>query len=212
MNAQNRPVLHLASRSPRRLDLLQSVGLNPLKIDFPAVEEKNPVKISDFNDLSFLSDNAGQKLRAAWNALPTQNRTLGTLIAADTTVLFEKFVFGKPATPDEARRMLASLSGKTHRVATAVHIASFAAEKLTQESQLTVITKVTFCPLSTELIDWYVKTEEPMDKAGGYGIQAIGGSLVERIEGSYSNVVGLPLFETLSSLEKCSGRPWHEWC
>jgi len=110
-------------------------------------------------------------------------------------------VLGKPATTDEALRMLRRLCGRTHQVMTAVAVAG-AGERL-------VTAAVTFAPADEAALRWYVSTGEPMDKAGAYAVQGIGGFLVERIEGSHSAVVGLPLVETVALLRE-SGYllPW----
>ena len=121
-------------------------------------------------------------------------------IAADTVVVRDNQILGKPATPEEACTMLASLAGRAHDVVTGFCISGGG-----QSHVETVSTRVWFRPLSADIIARYVATGEPMDKAGAYGIQAGGGALVERIEGSYSNVVGLPLVETLAALASLGG-------
>jgi len=119
------------------------------------------------------------------------------VIAADTLVLIGDAVLGKPDTEAQARQMLKALSGKTHRVLTGYCICCNTAERSFSE---TVETKVTFKTLSDTEIDWYLNTDEPFDKAGAYAVQGLGSFLVKRIEGSYTNVVGLPVCEVMEYL------------
>jgi len=124
-------------------------------------------------------------------------------LGADTAVVVAGEALGKPESPDDARRMLRLLSGRSHLVLTAV-----ALEGAHRDACL-VETRVDFRGLSAREIDWYVGTGEPMDKAGGYGAQGIGSFLIRAVHGSYSNVVGLPLAETLSLLAEAQvPLPW----
>ncbi len=125
------------------------------------------------------------------------------MLAADTTVVLEGELLGKPTDGDHAARTLARLSGRAHQVLTAVALAGAAS------ADCVVTTTVEFRPLRSEEIAWYVATGEPLDKAGSYALQGIGGSLVRAVEGSVSNVIGLPLAETLELLAKVGFRlPW----
>lgn len=112
------------------------------------------------------------------------------ILAADTVVILDGELLGKPEDEDDAADMLRRLAGLTHQVLTGVAV--FDPERDLEETEV-VATDVTFGPMTDEEIDWYVGTEEPMDKAGAYAIQGLGALFVERIEGNYSNVVGLPL-------------------
>jgi septum formation protein len=125
------------------------------------------------------------------------------VLAADTAVVLGGDVLGKPVDADDARRMLRALSGTVHEVLTAVCVrrASDAAELDT-----VVATRVRFAPLSPGAIEWYVGTGEPLDKAGAYAIQGSGGAFVLSVDGSVSNVVGLPLAETAELLRR-AGHP-----
>ena len=114
----------------------------------------------------------------------------GIALGADTVVVIDGAVLGKPANAASARRMLRRLSGRSHRVITAVALCRAGGKAIGSAS---VVTTVKFKRLSAEEIEWYVGTGEPMDKAGGYGIQGRGGLFVSSIRGSYSNVVGLPI-------------------
>jgi septum formation protein len=121
------------------------------------------------------------------------------VLGADTIVVLDGEILGKPANSSEAVAMLSRLSGRSHLVITGICIILGQPE---MEGRECVETKVSMRQLSTVDIQGYVATGEPMDKAGGYGIQGIGGCLVQRIEGSYSNVVGLPLCETVQILRR----------
>jgi septum formation protein len=110
------------------------------------------------------------------------------VLGADTTVVIEDEIAGKPIDTEDARRMLRALSGKWHEVLTGVTL--LRGHKVLSD---VAVTRVKFSEMSESEIDWYVSTEEPMDKAGAYGIQGYASRFVERIEGSYSNVVGLPV-------------------
>lgn len=117
------------------------------------------------------------------------------VLAADTVVALGGVVFGKPADADDARRILAALSGKEHRVHTAVALVAGGYARVR-----VVTTRVRFRDLGAVDIEGYLETGEPFDKAGAYGIQGHGGALVDRVAGSYTNVIGLPLRETLALL------------
>jgi len=186
--------LVLASASPRRRALLEQLGI-PLRID-PAhldenVREGEPAE-------QYVLRLARQKAEAVHVRHPSD-----TVLAADTSVVLEGRILGKPRTAEEAVEMLRALSGRTHQVMTAVAVAGAGAR--------CVIASVTFAAASEAALRWYVSTGEPMDKAGGYAVQGIGGFLVERIDGSYSAVVGLPLVETLALLRDAGYiLPWEE--
>jgi len=125
------------------------------------------------------------------------------VLAADTIVALENIELGKPKDEDDARRMLLMLSGRHHLVFTGVAL-SHGGEVKT----LVVETGVYFKRLTPEMVEWYIASGEPFDKAGAYGIQGLAASFVEAIEGSYSNVVGLPLAETSTLLEWAGYAPW----
>ena len=184
--------LVLASASPRRRALLEQLGI-PLRID-PAHLDENvrPGEPAERYVLRL----AREKAEAVRGRHPD-----ATVLAADTSVVLDGAVLGKPASPDEAVEMLRRLSGRRHQVMTAVAVAG-TGERL-------VTAAVTFAPADEAALRWYVSTGEPMDKAGAYAVQGIGGFLVERIEGSHSAVVGLPLVETVALLRE-SGYvlPW----
>ena len=175
--------LTLASASPRRRELLAS-----LEFDFSIV-------IPEIDETPF----PGEQSRAYAERLASEKAHSidadGLVIAADTIVVKNGTVLGKPADKDAARRMLRSLSDASHEVITGVCLRD------TDRTVLfSVSTRVIFRPLSDQEIDAYVETGEPMDKAGAYGIQAGAAHMVRSIEGSYTNVVGLPLCELHESL------------
>lgn len=188
--------LLLASASPRRRELLGGLGLS-FEVVAPAVEEA--VRPAE-EPRRYVERLAGEKARAVASRHP------GCLaLAADTTVVLEGEILGKPADELDAARMLRSLSGRWHMVLTGVALAGPA------EGSCVVETRVCFRALTEEQIAWYIRTGEPMDKAGSYAIQGRGGAFVEAIEGSASNVVGLPLAETIALLEGAGvPMPWRE--
>jgi len=186
------PPLVLASSSPRRRALLEQLGI-PLRVEPPDVDESvRPAESA----ASYVLRMAREKAAAV------QDRHRGsTVLGADTSVVRDGEVLGKPGSTDEALAMLRSLAGRSHAVLTAVAVPG-AGETL-------VTAEVRFARASEQELRWYVETGEPLDKAGAYAVQGIGGFLVERIEGSVSAVVGLPLVETLALLRRAGYiLPW----
>ncbi len=167
----------LASGSPRRNELLTMLGLR-FTVEPPDVDE---TRHPDEEPAPYVERVA--RMKAAAVAGPGR-----VVIAADTTVVFDGHVIGKPAHPAEARAMLATLSGETHAVYTGVAVAADGVMSSTVERSL-----VTMLPLTDEEIAAYVDTGEPMDKAGAYALQGLGALFVESIEGSPTNVIGLPV-------------------
>jgi len=202
------PDLFLASASPRRKLLLQQCGLTfkviKTKTDESMVSGEKP------EDMVLRLSN--QKATQALNTL-TENRLYETstlvVIGSDTTVCVEKTdILGKPESVKEAYKMLSKISGKKHSVYTAYTILERSPLKKKGETQFmyyalskVVETKVTIKRLSRREIASYIKTKEPMDKAGAYAAQGMGMSFIEKIEGSYTNVVGLPMKELVEDLE-----------
>ena len=169
--------LILASGSPRRAELLRSAG-----IDFT-------VRVSDVDEKVLAGelprDYVVRLSREKAQAVAAEGELV---LGADTTVVMLNEILGKPANENDARRMLRLLSGKWHEVLTGVSLVN--GVKVTSD---VAVTRVKFSKLSEEETNWYVTSGEPMDKAGAYGIQGYAARFVERIEGSYSNVVGLPV-------------------
>lgn len=170
----------LASASPRRREILTDGGI--LHTVLPA----------DVDESVFegLEPRLMVQLLAAAKAAATATKCEGIVLGADTVVVLSGKVMGKPCDAEEAFSMLSALSGKTHSVYTGVAVLRTADGKLKTHLEET---KVTFRTLSADEIRAYIETGEPMDKAGAYGIQGRGGALVEKTEGDYLNVVGLPL-------------------
>jgi septum formation protein len=181
----------LASGSPRRRELLGHLGF-AFDIASPDVDE-TPRRGED--PTAYVSRLALAKV----TAVPAGNEVL--VIAADTTVEVDGVVFEKPVDGDDARRMLAALSNRTHRVHTGV-----AVRVGERSAHVVVTTDVTFVALTPAMIEWYVATGEPMDKAGAYALQGVGAVLVAAVHGSVSNVIGLPLAELLALAARV-GRP-----
>jgi septum formation protein len=189
------PTIVLVSASPRRRELLATAGYRTLVCPANAPED---LTHSDARAAAIAI--ARQKLdvlaQTAASAGPnTADLSCGPWLAADTMVVHQGVVLGKPAAVSEAKEMLERLSGSEHEVVTGVVVRLGDVER-----SLAVTTKVTFRPLSLQEIEKYVATQEPMDKAGAYGIQGVGGALVDSVFGSYTNVVGLPLAQTIGLL------------
>jgi len=176
-------MLVLASGSPRRKDLLNAAGYD-FHIVKPLVEEIEDASIP-IRELTALN----ARLKADAVAGDYRN---SVILAADTLVLLGETVFGKPVNRAEAERMLEELNGKTHHVFTAVVMLCPAAEKI---HSLTVTTEVTFHTLSREEMRLYHARIDPMDKAGAYAAQEHGELIIDRIAGSMTNVIGLPMDE-----------------
>ena len=195
-------VIYLASRSPRRRELLGQIGIRFEPLLFRDGARADPDTDESIRDGEKPGDYVvrvtQQKARAAWHRVTIRKglRRMPVL-AADTTVALGDAIYGKPRDRDDAMRMLKALSGTQHRVLTAVAVCMDERVELAVSDSI-----VTFGPLSDERIKAYVDSGEPFDKAGGYGIQGRAGAFVERIEGSYSGVMGLPLFETAALLRQ----------
>jgi septum formation protein len=183
--------LLLGSASPRRREILASLGL-PIRVAAADVDETH---LGGEAPLDYLARVTHAKLLAA-SRLPAAVGAGGVLVA-DTTVIVGDRVLGKPADLAEARAMLAALSGRVHRVCTRFAIAG---PERSERHAETTTTRVVFRNLSPEEIELYAATGEGRDKAGAYAIQGIGAFAVARIEGSYSNVVGLPACEVVAAL------------
>ena len=127
------------------------------------------------------------------------------ILGADTAVVVDGRILGKPQSPADARRMLTLLSGRSHGVLSGIALAG------THQSSRVVESQIEFRILSRREIDWYIRTGEPMDKAGAYGAQGVGSFLIQSVHGSFSNVIGLPLAETLLLLNRAGvSFPWSE--
>jgi septum formation protein len=180
--------LILGSKSPRRQELLAGMGFD-FEVRTKDTDEDFPESLAPKKVPVYLAE-----LKAM--ALFEELKKGEVLITSDTIVLLENEILGKPNSPENAKEMLLKLAAKSHEVITGVHLKS-----LEKSHSFSVSTKVFFKPLTMEMIDFYVENYKPFDKAGAYGIQEwIGFVGVERIEGSYFNVVGLPVAELWDAL------------
>ena len=186
-------MLYLASQSPRRRELLQQAGLafSVLNVDVP---EQRAVGESPQD---YVHRVARDKARAGLAQLTTDHRAHAVVLGADTEVVLDGEVFGKPKDADDAVAMLRRLSGRTHEVISAVWLVADE-----REQGDTCVSRVRFAKLDEPMIAAYVATSEPFGKAGAYAIQGRGATLIEHLEGSYSCVMGLPLFETVRVLKQ----------
>ncbi len=198
--------IYLASKSPRRRELLRQVG-----IEFELLSlRSDPARGIDVSEdvlpgeqaLDYVARVAREKGAFAWNVLHLRRMPLRPVLSADTTVTIDGEILGKPADPKEAVAMLERLSGRTHQVLTsiAVHYTGIV-------EQATQVSNVRFAALSPEAIRAYCATPEPYDKAGAYGIQGLAALFIEHIEGSHSGIMGLPVFETARLLQKAGIHP-----
>lgn len=183
--------LVLASASPRRQELLRSIGLEFSVVPADVDESHRPGETPE----QYVERVAHAKAMAVVGKLGFGATGEVAVLAADTTVEVDGEILAKPDDADDARRMLGRLSGRTHQVHTAVVV-----WRITGQHTVTVSTDVTFAALDEATIDWYLATGEHADKAGAYGIQGAAGALVSRVDGSASNVIGLPMAETVALL------------
>jgi septum formation protein len=177
--------LILASASPRRAEILRNAGfefeVRPAHVDetiLPNEQAQDYVK------------RLAETKAKAIAELASQQEGGGYVVGADTVVVIETQIFGKPADADDARRMLRHLSGKSHEVLTGMALLRAADRQVNTNVERT---RVEFLPLSEKDIEDYIATAEPFDKAGAYGIQGVGSRFISRIEGCYFNVMGLPV-------------------
>jgi septum formation protein len=180
----------LASKSPRRYELLKQLGLdfdvNPSDVEENVIPGESPrehvIRLAEAKAID-----VGNRFPDDW------------VIGADTIVYVNGIILGKPKNQEEAMEMLRLISGKEHRVLTGISVCHHKKGKSECEA---VETTVKVKPLSSVEMEWYIGTGEPFDKAGGYGIQGIGSFMIESINGSYTNVVGLPLCELMQILTR----------
>ncbi|MBC7697761.1 MAG: septum formation inhibitor Maf [Bacteroidia bacterium] len=186
------PTIYLASRSPRRVELLQQLGLTckilPADIDETQLQNESPE--------NYVTRLARQKVEACVVGLTSEQREY-LVLAADTTVVLAGKILGKPENDADALAMLQALSGSIHHVYTAVALA------FSNTIEVVLSTTMVEMMVLTKLqIDAYIASGQHQDKAGSYGIQGLAGAWIKRIEGSYSGVMGLPLYETAALLRK----------
>jgi len=186
-------LLVLASISPRRKAILKQIGI-PFETVGSMIEE---IIYGETKPADIACNIAIKKVESIEHAY--RNRWI---LGADTIVVINKTIFGKPKNPEECHDMLISLKGKTHEVFTGFCIHDPGKKRVHLEA---VMTKVKIKELSTKEITAYINSGEPFGKAGAYAIQGIGSFMIEGINGSYTNVVGLPVFEVVNALVKCGG-------
>lgn len=185
-------MLYLASQSPRRRELLGQLGVNFSILDVDVEEVPFPEEAP----IDYVQRVARDKALAGWELLAREAQAEALVIASDTEVVLDRRVFGKPKDADDAVEMLQVLSGRTHEVISAVCAVSGKRGKGD-----VCVSRVRFAALNEAEIAAYVATGEPFGKAGAYAIQGKGATLIEHLEGSYSGVMGLPLFETARLLK-----------
>lgn len=191
--------LYLASGSPRRAALLEQIGVPFQRLPAPDVDER---VLAGETPEQYVARVARAKARAGWDSLQSTEGSVAVL-GADTSVILDDRVLGKPVDVSQAAAMLRRLSGREHRVLSAVCVLydGHVLEALSD-------TRVQFAQLDNILIERYLATEESYDKAGAYGIQGFGAVLVKSLTGSYSGVVGLPLSETAALLAEAEIPFW----
>ena len=178
-------------------------------VDFEVLEiDVDEDEIQDEGPQEYLDRIVKSKVTASGNKILQENLTLKPFLVADTVVSHKNKIFGKPTTKDHAHRMLKELSGTTHTVTTGIALGHISESKEIEFTQNHSHTVVEMKSLSAKEIERYVLTEEPMDKAGGYGIQGLGASFVKGIGGCYFNVVGLPIQETCLLLDDLNISYW----
>ena len=195
------PTIYLASKSPRRRELLQQVGIR-----FEVLELKEePGSHGAVSEIphdaeapeKYVARIVREKADSGWAAVLWRDLPRRIVLAADTTVTIDGKILGKPASHEEAMNMLRLLSGRTHQVLTAV-----AVRIEDQVNEVLHRSEVRFAALSEKTMRAYCDLPEPYDKAGGYGVQGHAAQFIEHISGSHSGIMGLPLFETIQLLEQ----------
>ncbi|XP_076039066.1 dTTP/UTP pyrophosphatase isoform X2 [Oratosquilla oratoria] len=189
----------LASGSPRRKEILQTAGLSIRIIPSHFEETLDPKSFA--NPWEYAIATAKGKAEEVAERLKGEGQTPDFVIGADTCVYHEGIIYGKPKDPKDAFDTLSRLSGKMHQVYTGVHLIMHRGDN-SEHINFHEGTSVKFAPLSPEIIQAYIDTREPMDKAGCYGIQALGSMLVESIDGDYFNVMGFPIHRFSVNLSK----------
>lgn len=194
-------IIYLASKSPRRRELLKQIGIH---FELLLIREQAPrvdvdeVPMPNETAHAYVERVCKLKAEAALAVMRQRRLTLRPVLTADTTVALDGQIFGKPADQADARRMLSLLSGESHQVLTAVAVAVG-----NEVKQVLTTSFVTFAKLSEDDIKRYIDTGEPMDKAGAYAVQGLAAKFIVKLSGSYSGVMGLPLYETAVLLRQC---------
>jgi septum formation protein len=191
--------IYLASQSPRRSQLLSQLGVShELLLPDPTEDAEGLERaLVSESPAAYVQRVTALKLDAAVDRRQRLGLALAPVLCADTTVALGRTLFGKPENAEDAERMLRTLSGKTHRVLTAVAVQA-GRRRLTALS----VSRVRFSPMTRRAIRAYVASGEPMGKAGAYAIQGLAAGFIEHISGSYSGIMGLPMFETAQLLDR----------
>ncbi|PKO62861.1 MAG: septum formation inhibitor Maf [Betaproteobacteria bacterium HGW-Betaproteobacteria-18] len=190
--------VYLASQSPRRRQLLEQLGV-AYELLLPAAHEDAEALeavLPHEAPLAYVQRVTQLKLDAALQRLQHRGLPVAPVLCSDTTVALGREILGKPTDNQDAERMLVALSGKTHRVLTAVAVGTAQARQ-----QAVSISRVNFAPMTPEQVRAYVATGEPMGKAGAYAVQGRAAAYISRLSGSYSGIMGLPMFETAQLLQ-----------
>ncbi|MDP2000300.1 MAG: Maf family protein [Rhodoferax sp.] len=196
--------IYLASQSPRRSQLLDQLGVRH-ELLLPGPEEDAEaleVVLGNEAPAAYVRRVTQLKLDAALNRFAIRGLPEAPVLCSDTTVALGRVIFGKPTDAADAERMLAALSGKTHRVLTAISLGT-----VSKRYQAMSESRVTFDQMSGQQIQTYVATGEPLGKAGAYAVQGRAAAYISRLSGSYSGIMGLPLFETAQLLRFFAYQP-----
>ncbi len=195
--------IYLASQSPRRRQLLEQLGVEYQLLLPDEGEDTESIEAVVGNEppAAYVKRVTALKLDAALQRRKRKGLAAAPVLCSDTTVAHGRIIYGKPLDAADAQRMLAELSGKTHRVLTAVSLG-------TERKQVQVVSEslVTFATLNRQQIRAYVATGEPMGKAGAYAVQGRAAAFIAKISGSYSGIMGLPVFETAQLLRSVGVR------
>jgi septum formation protein len=196
--------IYLASQSPRRSQLLTQLGVHHELLRPEALEDAEALEAEQAGELplSYALRVTLAKLQAATTRLQRSGLPNAPILCADTTVALGRRILGKPLDRHEAAATLRLLSGRSHRVITAVVVANG-----TGQWQAVNTSRVTFSHLTDAAIEAYVASDEPFGKAGAYAIQGAAAAWITRIEGSHSGIMGLPLYETAQLLQQCAQHP-----
>lgn len=191
--------VYLASQSPRRRQLLEQIGVSyELLLATPEEDaESLEVVLPNEAPLTYVKRVTQLKLEAAVQRMKQRGLPNAPVLCADTTVALGRSILGKPENAADALRILKMLSGQTHRVLTAVALAS-GRKRVSAVS----ISQVTFAPMSLAVMKNYIATGEPMGKAGAYGVQGAAAAYISQIKGSYTGIMGLPLYETAQLIKQ----------
>lgn len=189
--------IYLASQSPRRRQLLEQLGVTYELLLPDADEDAEALEIALHNEApaTYVKRVTQLKLDAALKRLKRRGLSAAPILCSDTTVAMGRVMYGKPEDAADATRILKELSGKTHRVLTAVAMGS-----LRKREQALCESRVTFTDINTRQIQTYVASHEPMGKAGAYAVQGRAAAFISHMGGSYSGIMGLPMFETAQLL------------